>query len=84
MPPTPLHTCAPTPPSLLRSNNLSDLRHNAPPFTLVPPHLPPSLCSNNLSDLPDDFDQLRYLRTLRMKYNQIKRIPAVITRLPQV
>ena len=46
----------------------------------------PSLpsCSNNLSDLPDDFDQLRYLRTLRMKYNQIKRIPAVITRLPQV
>ena len=52
-------------------------------ITCAPPPTHPS-CSNNLSDLPDDFDQLRYLRTLRMKYNQIKRIPAVITRLPQV
>ncbi|GAX80447.1 hypothetical protein CEUSTIGMA_g7886.t1 [Chlamydomonas eustigma] len=42
------------------------------------------LSSNNLSELPDDIEDLRYLRTLRLKYNQFKRIPAVVTRLPQM
>ncbi len=40
--------------------------------------------SNNLSELPDDIEDLRFLRTLRLKYNQFKRVPAVVTRLPQV
>ncbi len=45
---------------------------------------PPRLRSNNLSDLPDDLDQLQYLRVVRLKYNQLKRLPAVLLRLPQL
>ncbi|KAG2491059.1 hypothetical protein HYH03_010505 [Edaphochlamys debaryana] len=35
-------------------------------------------------DLPDELEQFRYLRILRLKYNQLKRIPAVVYRLPQL
>ena len=41
-------------------------------------------CSNNLTDLPDGLDGLPYIRTLRMKYNQLRRLPAVIPRFPQL
>ena len=41
-------------------------------------------CSNDLTDLPDDLDELRYIRVLRLKYNQFKKIPAVVYRLPQL
>ncbi len=34
--------------------------------------------SNNLTDLPEDLEELRYLRILRVKYNQLKRLPAVV------
>ena len=40
-------------------------------------------CSNNISELPEEFEAFRYLRTVRLKYCQLKRIPAVLTRLPQ-
>lgn len=40
--------------------------------------------SNSLTDLPDDLDQLSYLRVVRLKYNQLKRLPAVLLRLPQL
>ncbi len=29
-------------------------------------------------------DQLAYLRVVRLKYNQLKRLPAVLLRLPQL
>lgn len=41
-------------------------------------------CSNELTDLPEELAELRYLRILRVKYNQIKRIPAVALKLPQL
>lgn len=34
--------------------------------------------SNNLIDLPDELEELRYIRILRVKYNQLKRLPAVV------
>ncbi len=36
--------------------------------------------SNDLTDLPDELEEFRYLRILRLKYNQLKRIPAVVYR----
>lgn len=39
----------------------------------------PVLHSNNLVDLPDNFDDFRYIRILRLKYNQFKKLPAVVS-----
>lgn len=47
-------------------------------LSLSPPH------SNDLTDLPEELAELRYIRTLRLKYNQLKRIPAVVVKLPQL
>jgi Leucine-rich repeat (LRR) protein len=35
-------------------------------------------CSNNLTDLPDEIEEFRYLRILRLKYNHLKKLPAVV------
>ncbi|EFJ52641.1 hypothetical protein VOLCADRAFT_102618 [Volvox carteri f. nagariensis] len=40
--------------------------------------------SNDITDLPDELEEFRYLRILRLKYNQLKRIPAVVYRLQQL
>jgi len=42
------------------------------------------LSSNKLSELPDDLEELQFLRTVGLKYNQLKRMPAVLSRLPQL
>lgn len=42
------------------------------------------VCSNNLTDLPDDLGDLLHIRVLRIKYNQISRLPAAVARLPDV
>ncbi|KXZ51889.1 hypothetical protein GPECTOR_11g323 [Gonium pectorale] len=42
------------------------------------------LSSNDLTDLPDELEEFRYLRILRLKYNQFRRIPAVVYRLQQL
>ncbi len=40
--------------------------------------------SNNLTDLPEDLSGLQHVRTLRIKYNQLSRVPAAVIRLPQL
>jgi hypothetical protein len=40
--------------------------------------------SNKLTDLVDELEELRYLRLLRVKYNQLRRLPPVVTRLAQL
>lgn len=35
-------------------------------------------CSNNLTDLPEEIEEFRYLRILRLKYNQLKKLPVVV------
>lgn len=46
---------------------------------ILPPHCTALMvCSNNLTDLPDEIEELRYLRTLRLKYNQLKKLPTVV------
>jgi hypothetical protein len=43
------------------------------------------LCdSNNLTDLPEDFGDLQQLQVLRIKYNQLARVPSAVCRLPQL
>jgi Leucine-rich repeat (LRR) protein len=46
--------------------------------TPCPPH------SNNLSSAPDELAELRHLRALRLKYNQLRRLPPVASRLPEL
>lgn len=41
-------------------------------------------CSNNLTDLPEDLGDLLHTRVLRIKYNQLSRLPAAVARLPDV
>jgi len=37
-----------------------------------------------LTDLPDEFSELRQIRILRIKYNQLSRLPAAVFRLSQL
>lgn len=43
-----------------------------------------ALCSNTLTGLPEDFSKLQGIRMLRIKYNQLSRLPAPVLLLPQL
>jgi hypothetical protein len=38
--------------------------------------------SNNLTAVPDELSEFAHLRTLRLKYNQLRKLPPVVAQLP--
>lgn len=55
----------------------------APPPTAHAVRRPPPR-SNALTDLPASLSQLPYLRTLRLNYNGLRKLPPVLAQLPQL
>lgn len=80
-----LALCAPCAPARVLSPCCAVLTLASPPPATplqnpAPAKPRPCPSSNDLTDLPDELEEFRYLRILRLKYNQLKRIPAVVYR----
>jgi len=48
-------------------------------FKLSHPSQLPTNYSNNITDIPEEIQEFRYLRTLRLKYNQLRKLPMVVS-----